>query len=75
MPSAGDRNTVIWTCPDSLLIWAKKTAIVWQRPRVWKAMIFENLANGKWQLANGPWLLALRLLARNLKKPLKPYAN
>jgi hypothetical protein len=21
------------TCPDSLLIWAKKKAIVWQRPK------------------------------------------
>jgi hypothetical protein len=28
------------------LIWAKKIAIVWQRPRVWKAKVFENPANG-----------------------------
>jgi hypothetical protein len=61
------------TCPDSLFIWAKKRAIVWQRPRVWKAKVFENramaisnwlqlaISQRSWYLVLGIWYLGIRL--------------
>jgi hypothetical protein len=41
------------TCPDSLLIWANKRDIVWQRPRVWKAISLkiQQMAISNWHLA------------------------